>query len=211
MYIGHYKVRWLFFMTGLAIIGLGIALMLRGRQFGLSSWDVLHYGLQKQLGLTIGLWSIIMGILIVLVTIIFDRRWPKTGVYINMLMIGTFTDIFNYLLPNITGLMPQIIVYCIGFLVLSFGIAFYITPELGAGPRDTFMLLLIERTPMDLKTARTLMEVIVLIIGYLLGGPVGIGTIVVTLLLGTCIQMWLPFTRKILSLFDVNRKEIESL
>lgn len=211
MYIGHYKVRWLFFMTGLAIIGLGIALMLRGRQFGLSSWDVLHYGLQKQLGLTIGLWSIIMGILIVLVTVIFDRRWPKTGVYINMLMIGTFTDIFNYLLPNITGLMPQIIVYSIGFLVLSFGIAFYITPELGAGPRDTFMLLLIERTPMDLKTARTLMEVIVLIIGYLLGGPVGIGTIVVTLLLGTCIQMWLPFTRKILSLLGVNRKEIESL
>lgn len=211
MYIGHYKVRWLFFMTGLAIIGLGIALMLRGRQFGLSSWDVLHYGLQKQLGLTIGLWSIIMGILIVLVTVIFDRRWPKTGVYINMLMIGTFTDIFNYLLPSVTGLMPQIIVYCIGFLVLSFGIAFYITPELGAGPRDTFMLLLIERTPMDLKTARTLMEVIVLIIGYLLGGPVGIGTIVVTLLLGTCIQMWLPFTRKILSLFGVNRKEIESL
>ncbi|RXK17307.1 YitT family protein [Macrococcus sp. DPC7161] len=211
MYIGHYKVRWLFFMTGLAIIGLGIALMLRGRQFGLSSWDVLHYGLQKQLGLTIGLWSIIMGILIVLVTVIFDRRWPKTGVYINMLMIGTFTDIFNYLLPNITGLMPQIIVYSIGFLVLSFGIAFYITPELGAGPRDTFMLLLIERTPMDLKTARTLMEVIVLIIGYLLGGPVGIGTIVVTLSLGTCIQMWLPFTRKILSLLGVNRKEIERL
>ena len=211
MYIGHYKVRWLFFMTGLAIIGLGIALMLRGRQFGLSSWDVLHYGLQKQLGLTIGLWSIIMGILIVLVTVIFDHRWPKTGVYINMLMIGTFTDIFNYLLPNITGLMSQIIVYSIGFLVLSFGIAFYITPELGAGPRDTFMLLLIERTPMDLKTARTLMEVIVLIIGYLLGGPVGIGTIFVTLLLGTCIQIWLPFTRKILSLLGVNRKEIESL
>ncbi len=198
MYVGQYRVRWMFFVTGLAIIGLGITLMLRGKQFGLSSWDVLHYGLWKQFGLTIGLWSIIMGIVVILLTMLFTHRLPRLGVYVNMLTIGTFIDIFNGLLPDVHGFSAQMITYILGIIVMTFGIALYITPQLGAGPRDTFMLLLVERTRLDLKTARTIMELVVLLVGWLLGGPVFIGTIFVTFMMGPFIQMWLPYTRRLL-------------
>ncbi|KAA1039336.1 YczE/YyaS/YitT family protein [Macrococcus equipercicus] len=201
MYRGQYGIRWTFFVTGLAIIGLGIALMLRGKQFGLSSWDVLHYGLWKQFGLSIGLWSILMGIVVVLLTILITRQYPRVGVFVNMLTIGTFIDIFNGLLPDAHSFAAQLMTYTAGIVIMTFGIALYITPQLGAGPRDTFMLLLIERTRFDLKTARTIMELVVLLIGWLLGGPVSVGTIIITFMLGPFIQLWLPYTRKLLEIW----------
>ncbi|TDM12041.1 YitT family protein [Macrococcus lamae] len=196
--MGQYRIRWVFFVAGLTIIGLGIALMLRGKRFGLGSWDVLHYGLWKHFGLTIGLWSIIMGIVVVLITVLFTKEAPRLGVYVNMLTIGTFIDIFNHLLPDVHGFTAQLLTYTLGVIIMTFGVALYITPQLGAGPRDTFMLLLIERTKLDLKTARTIMEVVVLIVGWLLGGPVSIGTIIVTFTLGPFIQLWMPYTRRLL-------------
>ncbi|GGB07540.1 YitT family protein [Macrococcus hajekii] len=199
MYRGHYKVRWLFFVTGLTIMGAGIAMMLRGSQFGLSSWDVFHYGLWKNLGLSIGMWSIIIGLIIIFITFLLNREWPKIGVYVNMLTLGIFIDVFNHILPEVHGTFMQLVVYIIGVTILTFGIALYITPQLGAGPRDSFMMLLVERTPMDLKTARTFMEVVVMVAGYLLGGPVSVGTIIVTFAMGPLIQLWLPHTRQLLN------------
>lgn len=201
MYRGHYIIRWLFFMLGLIVIGLGVALTIKGKQFGLGGWDVLHYGMWKQFGLTIGLWAIIVGIVVLLITVAITREWPKVGVFVNMFTLGVVIDFFNFLIPTPEGFTLQLIYYIIGAVLLSFGVALYITPELGAGPRDTFMLLLVEYTPLDLKTARTLIELVVLIIGYFLGGPVAVGTIVITFMLGPFIQMWLPLTRRWLGIW----------
>lgn len=201
MYRGHYIIRWLFFILGLIVIGLGVALTIKGKQFGLGGWDVLHYGMWKQFGLTIGLWAIIVGIVVLLITVVFTREWPKVGVFVNMFTLGVVIDFFNFLIPTPEGFTLQLIYYIIGAILLSFGVALYITPELGAGPRDTFMLLLVEYTPLDLKTARTLIELVVLIIGYFLGGPVAVGTIVITFMLGPFIQMWLPLTRRLLGIW----------
>src|SRR5690625_6972884 len=76
--------RWSFFFGGLIILGLGVALTIKGQRFGVGSWDVFHIGLFKQLGLTIGTWSIIAGIVIVIISAIGMREFPKIGTFINM-------------------------------------------------------------------------------------------------------------------------------
>src|SRR5690625_2488273 len=92
--------RWLFFFVGLMIMGLGVTLTIKGQLFGVGSWDVLHIGLFKNLGLSIGLWSIIMGILIITIASIGLRELPKLGTFMNMLFVGIFIDFFIWLLPD---------------------------------------------------------------------------------------------------------------
>src|SRR5690625_6820802 len=87
--------RWLFFFVGLMIMGLGVTLTIKGQLFGVGSWDVLHIGLFKNLGLSIGLWSIIMGILIITIASIGLREFPKIGTFMNMICVGVFIDFFN--------------------------------------------------------------------------------------------------------------------
>ena len=190
--------RWLFYIVGLVILALGISLTIKGRLLGLSSWDVLHYGLWQTFGLTIGSWAIIAGATIVLFTAVITRRLPKLGVYINMVAVGVFIDIFNWLIPEFEGWTQHIFIFTVGLFVMAFGVAFYITPNLGAGPRDTLMLLLVENFGLKISMARNIMELGAAVAGYLLGGPVFIGTAIIIVGLGKLIEMWLPLTRRML-------------
>ncbi|MFB9860565.1 YitT family protein [Salinicoccus siamensis] len=193
--------RWIFYMMGLVILALGVTLTIKGHLLGLGSWDVFHYGLWQTFGLTIGSWSIIVGAVIVIFTAVMTREWPRLGVYVNMLSIGIFIDLFNWLLPNFEGWTQHTIVFSIGLLVMSFGVAFYITPNLGAGPRDSLMLLMVEKFGLKISVARNIMEFSAAVGGYLLGGPVFIGTLVIVFGLGKLIEAWLPLTRRLLVLF----------
>lgn len=187
--------RWIFFVTGMIILSLGVTLTIKGRLLGLAPWDVLHYGLWQTLGLTIGTWAILVGAVIVIFTAVALKRLPKLGVYINMFTIGIFIDIFNYLLPDVNGWIMHTLIFTAGLFVMAFGIAFYITPNLGAGPRDTLMLFFIEKFNLKLSSARNMMEIFALLAGFLLGGPVFIGTIIIVFLLGRLIEKFLPLTR----------------
>lgn len=193
--------RWLFYVVGLVILALGIALTIKGRLLGLGSWDVLHYGLWQTFGLTIGSWAIITGAVIVLLTAIGRKSWPKIGVYVNMIAIGLFIDIFNWLLPDVSGWAAHTLVFAFGLFIMAFGVAFYITPNLGAGPRDTLMLVLVEKFNMKLSMARNVMEFGAAVCGFLLGGPVFIGTIIIIVGLGRLIEVFLPVTRRLLVKF----------
>ncbi|SOC42219.1 YczE/YyaS/YitT family protein [Salinicoccus kekensis] len=193
--------RWLFFVGGMIILSLGVALTIKGRLYGLGPWDVFHYGLWDTFGLTIGSWSIIVGAVIVLFTAVALKRLPKLGVYINMFTIGIFIDVFNFLLPEVDGWVMHGIAFTAGVIVMAFGIAFYITPNLGAGPRDTLMLFFIEKFNMKLSSARNLMEAFALVGGFLLGGPVFIGSFLIVFLLGKLIEKFLPVTRRMLVRF----------
>ena len=187
--------RWIFFVTGMIILSLGVTLTIKGRLLGLAPWDVLHYGLWQTFGLTIGTWAIRVGAVIVIFTAVALKRLPKLGVYINMFTIGIFIDIFNYLLPDVNGWIMHTLIFTAGLFVMAFGIAFYITPNLGAGPRDTLMLFFIEKFNLKLSSARNMMEIFALLAGFLLGGPVFIGTIIIVFLLGRLIEKFLPLTR----------------
>ncbi len=190
--------RWVFFVVGMMIMSLGITMSIKGKIIGTSPWDVLHVGLFQNFGLTIGTWSILTGFLIVVSTSFVLRQWPKIGTWLNMLLIGSFIDVFNWLLPSTDNYGLQITYFVLGLFVLSFGCGMYIAPNMGAGPRDTLMMILVERFGGTIKTARMGIEFLVTILGWLLGGPVGVGTVVIALTSGYIVQFSLPYCRKVL-------------
>lgn len=190
--------RWTFFIVGMIIMSLGITMSIKGKIVGTSPWDVLHVGLFQNFGLTIGTWSIITGLIIIVSTSLVLKEWPKMGTWLNMLLIGLFIDVFNWLLPSTDIYTLQIAYFIVGVLILSFGCGMYIAPNMGAGPRDTLMMLLVEKFGGTIKSARMSIEVLVTILGWLLGGPVGVGTVAIALTSGYIVQYSLPYCRKVL-------------
>ncbi|WP_096188262.1 YczE/YyaS/YitT family protein [Evansella halocellulosilytica] len=175
--------RWSIYFIGLLIMSLGIALTIRG-ELGSAPWDVLHIGLTNKLGLTVGSWTIIMGFLLLILSTLLTKEWPKLGAYLNMICVGIFVDIFLFLIQTPASLVMQLTMLICGIVIMGFGIGVYISPRCGAGPRDSLMLAVSKRTGMSVANVRISMELIVLIIGWLLGGPVFIGTLLFSLTIG---------------------------
>ena len=179
-------------------MALGISMTIKGQKLGIGPWDVLHVGLYQHFGLTIGTWGIITGFIIILATASVLREWPQIGTWLNMLLIGVFIDVFNWLLPDFTTLGAQMIIFILGVIVMGYGAGIYISPNIGAGPRDSLMLVLVKRTGASIKKVRTTIEVTVAIVGWIFGGPIGIGTVLIALFMGQMIHYALPQSRKVL-------------
>src|SRR5690625_1225515 len=194
----EFGIRWLFFFIGLMVLGLGVALTIKGQIVGVGSWDVLHIGLFLQLGLTIGLWSIIVGIAIIVISSIGLRELPKVGTIVNMTTVGLFIDFFNWLIPIPKTLPFQLIAFIAGVLLIGVGGGIYISANLGAGPRASLMLLIVDKLNFSIIKARTIMEVTVVTIGFLLGGPVGVGTIIMAFGLGPIMQYSIQYSQLLL-------------
>lgn len=188
--------RLLFFTAGLTILAFGVTLTIKGSVLGVGSWDVLHIGLANY-ALTIGTWSIITGLIILLVGTYFTKRMPKLGTWVNMLFVGVLIDIFNALLPNVTTQSMQVLSFCIGIVLLGFGCGMYIVADFGTGPRDSLMMLLTERLGWSVTASRTTIEVTVACIGFIIGGPVGIGTVFMAFGLGPIVSRSLQFNQRL--------------
>jgi len=191
----NFYIRWSFFIGGMMFLALGIALTIRGKLLGIAPWDVLHVGLFENFGLTIGMWSIGTGLLLVLGTSLYSKRWPPIGTWLNMILVGLFTDLFLWIMPVVSSPVVQTICFVIGVGIMGFGVGMYIASNIGAGPRDSLMLILVEKTGWTVKRVRTLLEIVVALLGWLLGGPVGIGTIIVALTLGYIVHFTLNISR----------------
>lgn len=190
--------RWTFYLVGLLVAALGITMTIKGYRLGIGPWDVFHVGLYRNFGLTIGSWSIISGLVIVIGTAAVLRQWPKIGTWLNMILLGVFIDIYNWLIPDFTGLGAQSIIFVLGVVVMGYGMGIYISPNIGAGPRDSLMLIFVEKFGISIKKVRTIIEVIVACLGWILGGPVGVGTVILALLIGQFVHYTLPQSRKLL-------------
>ncbi|WP_347549467.1 YitT family protein [Pseudalkalibacillus hwajinpoensis] len=185
--------NWLIFTVGLLVMAFGIALMIRA-EVGSAPWDVFHIGLYQQFGLTIGTWSIIIGLFIIGATSIMERAWPKPGAFLNMLLVGLFIDIYLWL-PIMTTpdhLIGKVVMLVIGILTMGYGIGLYIAADRGAGPRDSLMLVLTERTGLKVQHIRLSMEIVVLTLGWILKGPVNVGTLLFCLTIGPIVGYSLP-------------------
>ena len=191
--------RWTFFFIGLMILGCGVSLTIKGQRLGVGSWDVLHVGLFKQYGLSVGLWSIIMGIIVITIASIGLREFPKVGTFANMIFIGIFIDLFNWLIPDPDTFFFQFIAFILGTLFIAIGSGTYISAKLGAGPRDSLMLLIVQKTNLSIAVARTIMEVLVAVLGFMLGGPLGLGTVFIAFALGPVIQITLKYSGNLLT------------
>lgn len=188
--------RWFTFMLGLWIFSFGIALAIRA-ELGVAPWDVLHIGLWLNFGLTIGTWSIIVGLIIVAVASILAKSWPKMGTALNMIFIGVFIDLALMIpwLETPSTFIGKLLMLLVGIAINGYGIGLYIAPQCGAGPRDSLMLALTERTGWKVQWIRISMEAVVLIIGWILGGPVFLGTLLYVFGTGTMVGFTLPQCR----------------
>ncbi|WP_059102745.1 YczE/YyaS/YitT family protein [Shouchella shacheensis] len=189
-------IRWAFFVGGISLLAFGIAVMIRA-DLGGAPWDVLHIGLTLKFGLTVGTWSILAGIVVLGLSGLLLKRVPQLGAFLNMLLVGLFLDLFLFLVPIPGTLMGQWFYLLLSFVIIGIGIGIYIAPQLGAGPRDSLMIGLQQKTGWSLRWVRSGMEAIVLLIGWLLGGPVSVGTLLFVFGIGYVVGMTVPSCKRL--------------
>ncbi|MFE1098996.1 YitT family protein [Nocardiopsis alba] len=177
---------------GLYLYGLSGALLIRS-DLGAMPWDVLSQGLSNQTGLSIGTWSVIIGALIMLLWIPL-RQKPGLGTLSNVIVIGVSVDLSLWLIPTTDFLPFQILLLISGVLVCAIATGCYIGVGLGPGPRDGLMTGLASRG-LSIRLARTIIEVTVALLGFLMGGTVGLGTLVFMIAIGPLAQIFLPMMR----------------
>ncbi|WP_067812075.1 membrane protein YczE [Actinomadura kijaniata] len=175
--------------AGLALYGLGIALQVAST-LGNDPWDVFHQGLSLRFGLSIGAWIIIAGALVMLLWIPLRQR-PGLGTVSNVIFVGLFADLFLWLLPEPGNLAMRWTYLVVAIVVGGFATGCYIGAGFGAGPRDGLMTGLAARGH-SIRVVRTGIEVTVLAVGWLLGGTVGIGTLLYAVAIGPLAHVFIP-------------------
>jgi len=179
-------------VAGLALYGASMGLMVRGT-LGLDPWDVLHDALARRTGLSFGTVTALTGIAVLLCWIPLRQR-PGLGTLANVLLIAFAVDVTLWLLPAPDALAARIALMVGGVVLNGLATAAYIAARFGPGPRDGLMTGLAARLPqVSIRVVRTAIEVFVLGTGWLLGGTVGIGTVVYALAIGPLTQAFLPF------------------
>ena len=176
-------------MIGYFLYALGIVMTINAQQ-GLDPWGVFHQGLSSQLNITFGAVVQIIGAVIVLFDFILGEKigWGTIG---NVIFIGMFIDLIlkNNLVPVFENTYLSYLMIFIGMFSISLAAYFYISAQLGAGARDGLMIALTKRTKKPVGLVRSLIEITALIIGYFLGGPVGWGTLIMSLMIGFFFQI----------------------
>ncbi|MGL4652788.1 YczE/YyaS/YitT family protein [Cetobacterium sp.] len=194
--------KYLKLIFGILLCSLGVVIILNSN-LGLSPWDVLNQGLNKTIGVTLGEANLLVGAVVVLVSI-FLRQPIGSGTIINFLLVGVFMDIYVYLdiVPKGEVLLEKILILIIGIFVFSYGCYTYISTGLGCGPRDGLMMILTKKLKYPLWKIKTAIEVVVLTIGYFLGGTVGIGTIIASVCVGPLIQYFFKMNNQDIKLLE---------
>jgi uncharacterized protein len=192
---GGLGARVLALVFGLFLCAAGIVGLLES-ELGLSPWDVLHQGLSEHTPLSYGTANIVVGLVVLAVS------W-RMGAYVgfgtiaNAVLIGLFIELLVRI-PAVEalseeGLAVRSVVLVVGIAIVAVGSAFYLGAALGAGPRDSLMLVLALRMARRIGLVRTLLESSVVVVGALLGGTIGIGTVAFALLIGPALEgsFWL--------------------
>jgi len=182
--------RLLQLYAGLILYGASLALQIRAA-LGLDPWDVFHQGLSEKTGLSFGTIVIIVGALVLLAWIPL-RQMPGIGTVSNVIVIGLAVDATLAILPEARGLGLQLTLLLSGVFLNGVASAAYIGAGLGPGPRDGLMTGLVRITGHKVAVVRTSIEVSVLAIGFVLGGTVGLGTVLYALSIGPLLQWMLP-------------------
>ncbi|MEU0136347.1 hypothetical protein ABZ172_20290 [Streptomyces sp. NPDC006296] len=175
--------------VGLALYGASSALLVRAG-LGLEPWGVLHQGLSGRTGVSIGVVSIVVGAVVLLLWIPIRQR-PGLGTVSNVFVVGIAMDATLALVPEIHGLGARIPVMAAGVVLNGAATGLYISARFGPGPRDGLMTGLNRLTGRSVRLVRTAIEVAVVVTGFLLGGSLGVGTVLYALAIGPLAQLFL--------------------
>jgi uncharacterized membrane protein YczE len=176
-------------LAGLVIFGAGIAVM-AASGLGLGPWEAFHQGISNRTGVPLGTVSILVGIPVLALWWPLGER-PGIGTILNVALIGTATNLALPLLPRPDEAGAQLAMSVGGVLLIGLGSGLYLAADLGAGPRDGLMTGIHHRFGWSIRRARTSIEVVVLVIGFVLGGTIGLGTILFAFGIGPVVQAFL--------------------
>ena len=173
-------------LTGLWLFGSGEAMLVRAA-IGNSPWTVFAQGVAAHTHLSIGVMTNLIGAAVLLLWIPLRRR-PGLGTILNVLLVGTSLDVTLKFLPAVHAMAGRILLCLGGILVVALGSGLYLRCGLGPGPRDGLMTGVARVSGWPLGAARSLIEILVLSVGWLLGGVAGIGTLLFAVLIGPCVH-----------------------
>ena len=181
-------------VLGLWIFGTGEAVLIDAG-IGVSPWTVLAQGISKQADLTVGIATFVVSVLVLFLWIPL-RETPGIGTILNAILIAMSIDVMAPFIPNQTDFIPQIIQALMGVIFVAIGSAFYLTANLGPGPRDGWMTGIQKRTNWPIARVRVGIEILVLSIGSFLGGTFGLGTVMFAIGIGPILAICLGIVRK---------------
>lgn len=185
--------RWVQLLLGLFLYGIAIAMMIRAA-IGISPWDVLAQGVSLRTGIAFGLVTNIVGVIVLLLWI--PLRQPLgIGTVLNALLIGPSAEVGLWLIPLQDNIWVRIALFAGGLLLLAIATGLYIGARFGPGPRDGLMTGINTRFGVRIWIVRTSIEIVVLVIGWILGGNVGIGTLAFAVLVGPLVHITMPILR----------------
>jgi uncharacterized membrane protein YczE len=189
-------IRWKTFLRdfliaqlGFSLFGVALALIIRAN-LGTNSWVVLSVALADVAGTSPGTMVVLSGLLVLTIAVVLGERigW---GTVSNMLFVGPWLDLFLSFVPPVEGkLILQGSMLLCSIALVGLASAIYIGVDAGAGPRDSLMLAVKRTLGWSVRRARITIELLVVLIGWLLGGPVGVGTLVFAVLVGPSVQLW---------------------
>ena len=183
------KITIFYLIFGLILFGIGEALLVTA-SIGVSPWFVLHQGLAFKTGYTIGITTFIVSIVVLLLWFPLKQK-PGIGTILNAILISVVIDLSLIILPYPKEFLFQFLQVIIGILIIGIGSGYYLIANLGPGPRDGLMVGLSKQTNQSIALIRTILELSVVGIGFLLGGIVGIGTIIYAICIGFSVSLGL--------------------
>lgn len=187
---GHLPRRLTQLFIGLVLYGASLAFLVRGA-IGVAPWDVLHTGIADRIGWTLG-WVVVAGSFVVLLLWLPLREMPGLGTIANAFLVGMSADWTLAVLDQPDGWAWRILLMVLGIVGNALATALYIGAQFGRGPRDGLMTGLARRTGWSLRVVRTSLEVVVVLLGLLMGGALGVGTVLYALFIGPLTQLLLP-------------------
>lgn len=181
--------RFIRLILGLALYAIGITFTIQAN-IGLAPWDVFHQGLANTLHTTIGLASIVVAVVLVTIVSLLGEKLG-IGTLLNMVVIGLLLDVMLSIgiIPKSDNFLLGVIMLICGLFIISLASYFYIGSGFGAGPRDNLMVTLRRRTNLPVGICRIIVEATTSFVGWLLGGQLGIGTVIAALSISVCIQI----------------------
>ena len=190
---------------GLFLTALGIVMTIKAN-VGYAPWEVFHVGLSNTIGLSFGMTTILVGIILVVIVTLLGEKMGF-GTIISMILTGLFADIMliSHLIPVVENFLVGVLMLVAGLFIISLGTYFYIKTAFGVWPRDNLMVVLARKTKYPVGVCRFSVEFSITFIGWLLGGMVGIGTIISVIVIGFCIQITFGLLK-----FDVTAVKHES-
>tara|TARA_B110000261_G_scaffold161156_1_gene202101 strand:- start:140 stop:790 length:651 start_codon:yes stop_codon:yes gene_type:complete len=180
-------VTLLYLCLGLILFGFGEGLLIVSG-VGASPWNVLHQGIAVSLGLSVGTIAFLVSFLVLLLWYFLDQKMGM-GTIINFVIIAIMIDVTIYFFDKPNEFFLQLAMVIVGLLIIGFGTAMYLIANLGAGPRDGLMTGLQKKTNAPIALVRTSIEIMVVLVGWSLGGIVGIGTLIFALGIGPSLSV----------------------